>query len=112
MLQKEKFLAATTWKLLDIAAKRGGRSSQSLSTVSKLTGSPRARSLPSQALRCCGMADRRGASGTPVRNGERFRLTMDTINPYVKNMEYAVRGKMPQEAAKIEAAIEKVRRRA
>lgn len=33
---------------------------------------------------------------------------MDTINPYVKNMEYAVRGRMPQEAAKIEAAIRKV----
>ena len=34
-----------------------------------------------------------------------FRLTVDTIN---KNMEYAVRGKMPQEAAKIESAIKKV----
>lgn len=38
----------------------------------------------------------------------KFKLTMDTINPYVKNMEYAVRGKMPQEAAKIEADIRKV----
>ena len=39
---------------------------------------------------------------------QKFKLTLDTINPYVKNMEYAVRGKMPQEAAKIEAAIKKV----
>lgn len=39
---------------------------------------------------------------------QKFRLTEDTINPYVKNMEYAVRGKMPQEAAKIQEAIRKV----
>lgn len=39
----------------------------------------------------------------------KFRLTLDTINPYVKEMQYAVRGRMPQEAAKIESAIKKVR---
>lgn len=38
----------------------------------------------------------------------KFRLTLDTINPFVKDMQYAVRGRMPQEAAKIEAAIKKV----
>jgi len=43
-----------------------------------------------------------------TKPSQKFKLTLDTINPYVKNMEYAVRGKMPQEAAKIEAAIKKV----
>lgn len=41
--------------------------------------------------------------------GTKFRLTIDTINPYVKEMEYAVRGSLPQEAARIEAEIKKVR---
>ena len=40
----------------------------------------------------------------------KFRLTVDTINPHVKNMEYAVRGALPQEAARIEADIKKVSR--
>lgn len=41
--------------------------------------------------------------------GTKFRLTMDTINPYVKGMEYAVRGSLPLEAARIEAEIKKVK---
>ena len=49
-----------------------------------------------------------GTKNAPEKSEQKFKLTVDTINPYVKNMEYAVRGKMPQEAAKIEAAIKKV----
>ncbi len=89
---------------MNAAAKRGGRTSRHLTTRTKCSGTPGAPLLPSQGLR---MADRREASSTSGKR-ERFRLTMDTINPYVKNMEYAVRGKMPQEAAKIESAIKKV----
>ena len=54
----------------------------------------------------------RGVNWRCMSNGvafpQKFRLTIDTINPNVKNMEYAVRGKMPQEAAMIEEAIKKV----
>ena len=108
MLQKERSLAAASWSLFTAAAKRRGRATRPLSTLAKVSATLKARILPSQAPLCLRMAERRELSSTPVRRGRGFRLTMDTINPYVKNMEYAVRGKMPQEAAKIESAIKKV----
>jgi len=37
------------------------------------------------------------------------RLTVETMNPRVVQMEYAVRGKTPLEAAKIEEAMKRVR---
>ena len=56
---------------------------------------------------CCKDVNWRGLSSDAQ---VKFRLNVDTVNPYVKNMEYAVRGKMPQEALKIEEAIKKVSR--
>ena len=35
-------------------------------------------------------------------------LTMDTLNPYIKAMEYAVRGPIVTKAAEIEAELKKV----
>lgn len=55
------------------------------------------------------MAHTRDTKPVASESKQKFRLTMSTINPYVRNMEYAVRGRLPQEAAKIEAAIHKVR---
>lgn len=50
------------------------------------------------------------ATGRELSSGKKakFRLTLDTINPHVKGMEYAVRGAVPLEAARIEADIRKV----
>lgn len=53
------------------------------------------------------MSSERRDLSTSCNGSSKFRLTLDTINPYVKDMEYAVRGKMPQEASKIEKAIQK-----
>ena len=39
---------------------------------------------------------------------QKFRLTYETLNNHVINMEYAVRGRLPQEALKIQKAITKV----
>ena len=39
----------------------------------------------------------------------KFRLTVDTMNPRVKHMKYAVRGPLPLEAARIADDIKKVR---
>ena len=47
-------------------------------------------------------------SSISINARRKFRLTMETINPYVKGMEYAVRGKLPLEAIDIERAIKKV----
>ena len=38
----------------------------------------------------------------------KFRLTIDTINPRVKEMQYAVRGRIPLEAMSIEAQLKGV----
>ena len=38
----------------------------------------------------------------------KFRLTYETLNSRIINMEYAVRGKIPQEAKRIEAQLRKV----
>ena len=38
----------------------------------------------------------------------RFRLTLDTVNPNVREMEYAVRGRLPLEAAAIDEDIRSV----
>ena len=38
----------------------------------------------------------------------KFRLTYETLNSRIVNMEYAVRGKVPQEAKRIEAQLRKV----
>ena len=100
MLRKEVLLASTARRLAYSALELG------------LKGSVRSlASAPGVSLTFCQppgvkMSDRRELS-TSYRS--KFRLTLDTINPYVKDMEYAVRGKMPMEAAKIEAAIKKVR---
>ena len=42
---------------------------------------------------------------------QKFRLTSETLNYHVLKMEYAVRGRLPQEARKIEKAIQKARER-
>ncbi len=47
-------------------------------------------------------------SSDSAGNGERFRLTLETLNPSVTAMRYEVRGKVPQEAMKIEESIKKV----
>ena len=67
-------------------------------------GTP-SRSWPPQGKK---MSSERRDLSTSCNGSSKFRLTLDTINPYVKDMEYAVRGKMPQEASKIEKAIQKV----
>lgn len=107
MLQRE---GVVTTRLANWALKRIVRASRPLTTQSK-DSAPLGTSISA----CCQlpgvrMTDSRREISTSSRaaSGERFRLTMETINPFVKNMEYAVRGKMPQEAAKIEAAIKKV----
>ena len=44
-----------------------------------------------------------------VGRKQKFRLTYETLNKHVLKMEYAVRGQIPQEARRIEKALEKVR---
>lgn len=41
-------------------------------------------------------------------NDKKFRATLDTINPLLIKMRYAVRGSLPKEAKRIESAIRKV----
>lgn len=95
MLQSERLLTSTARTLASTALK-------ARVSAQPLAGPGRPGGVASPAARMA--AGRRDISGY----GGKFRLTMDTINPNVKNMEYAVRGKMPQEAAKIESAIKKV----
>jgi len=44
------------------------------------------------------------------KNGDKFKLTIKTVNEHLKKMEYAVRGVVPMKANEMEAAIRKVRR--
>ena len=109
MLQKERSVRATAWNILSTLARSRSRASRHLSTRFHLPVTAEASLLPPPAPPSSRKMDSRDSSSTPPVGSEtRFRLTMDTINPYVKNMEYAVRGRMPQEAAKIESAIRKV----
>ena len=52
----------------------------------------------------------KGSHSTPLftERRQKFRLTYETLNDHVKKMEYAVRGMIPQEAARIQKAITKV----
>ena len=94
MLQSERLFTSTARALAN--------------TSLKARASAQPLSAPVASPAAAGMAAGRRDISTAGGYVGKFRLTMDTINPNVKNMEYAVRGKMPQEAAKIESAIKKV----
>ena len=49
------------------------------------------------------------AVSTSADGRAKFRLTLETVNARVKDMQYAVRGQLPIEAMKIEDAIANVR---
>ena len=46
---------------------------------------------------------------SPKRSDDgKFKLTLDTVNRHLRNMEYAVRGLIPIKAAEIEKALKQV----
>lgn len=116
MLQNERILTASrTWRLVTSALRcRVPSTSRVPSTRPLSTHTEGPDSKPRSHLPCLGvrsrMTDRRELSTTSRCSSgqQKFRLKLDTMNPCVKNMEYAVRGKLPLEAAKIDAEIKKV----
>ncbi len=66
------------------------------------------RCLSHPALRGLTAAKRANLSTPSSGNSERFRLTLETLNPSVTAMRYEVRGKVPQAAMKIEEDLKKV----
>lgn len=57
---------------------------------------------------CLSTSVRPESEGTVVARRERFRLSVDSINPFLKNMEYAVRGPILSRALEIEQALKEV----